>query len=71
MDRQGDGLAVYLGHDGDPDQAGATLLQHYSEERRVDRLVSLGSVTWLEAAPEDSITLYGRYQRGRPTSPGS
>ncbi|MDE2813117.1 MAG: hypothetical protein OXM01_08840 [Gemmatimonadota bacterium] len=58
VDRRGDGQAIYLGHDGDPDQAGATLLEHYSEEGRVDRLIRLGSVTWLEARPEDSITYF-------------
>ena len=38
--------------------AGATLLQHYSDEESIDRLVILGSVTWLEARPEDSITYF-------------
>ena len=58
VDRRGDGQAIYLGHDGDPNVAGATLLQHYSDEQRVDRLIILGSVTWLEPTPEESISYF-------------
>ena len=52
VDRQGNGQAIYLGHDGCPDQAGDALLQHYSEEERIDRLISRGYVTWLKPTPE-------------------
>ena len=38
VDRQGKGQAIYLGQNGDPDQAGARLLHHYSEEQTIDHL---------------------------------
>ena len=32
------------------------LLEHYSDEDRIDRLIRMGSVTWLEPTPEESGT---------------
>ena len=61
-DRQRNGQAIYPGHGGDPDQAGARLLQHYSDVERIDRLIGMGSVAWLETTPEESIT-YFRHRR--------
>ena len=61
VDRQGNGQAIYLGHDGCPDQAGDALLQHYSEEERIDRLIGRGYVTWLKPIPEASVTYHGDY----------
>ena len=61
VDRRGNGQAIYLGHDGCPDQAGDALLQHYSEEERIDRLISRGYVTWLKPTPEASVTYHSDY----------
>ncbi len=58
VDRQGNGRAIYLGHGGYPDQAGARLLQHYSDERTIHQLIGLGSVAWLETTPEETITYF-------------
>ena len=62
VDRQGSGRAIYLGHDGFPDTAGARLLRHYSEEQTINQLIRQGSVAWLETTPEESIT-YFRHRR--------
>ena len=56
----GDGLAIYLGHDGGPDWAGDILLNHYSEEASIDRLIELGAVVWLGSSPEECVS-YHRY----------
>ena len=58
VDRQGNGQAIYLGHDGFPDTAGARLLRQYSEEQTINQLIRLGSVAWLETSPEESITYF-------------
>ena len=55
VDRHGNGQAIYPGHGAYPDRAGAMLLQHYSDEERMARLIRLGSVAWLETTPEKSI----------------
>ena len=61
VDRRGNGQTIYLGHDGCPDQAGDALLQHYSGEEHIDRLISRGYVTWLEHTPEASVTYHSDY----------
>ena len=58
----GDGLAIYLGHDGGPEWVGDVLLNHYSEEASIARLVELGSVTWLHATPEQCISYHRHYR---------
>ena len=58
VDRQGDGQAIYLGHHGLPNQAGARLLRYYSEAEPIHRLIRLGAIVRLEPAPEESITYF-------------
>ena len=62
VDRQGAGQAIYLGHAGFPDQAGARLLQHYSDAEPIHRLIRLGAIARLEPSPEESIT-YSHHRR--------
>ena len=62
VDRQGAGQAIYLGHAGFPDQAGARPLQHYSNAKPIHRLIRLGAIARLEPSPEASIT-YSHHRR--------
>ena len=63
VDRQGNGQAIYLGHGCYPDDAGKMLLQHYSEEESIDRLISSGAITRLAPTPENSITYFRHYNQ--------
>ena len=66
VDRRGNGQAIYLGHDGCPDQAGdnaaATLLGRGAHRPAHP---SGRYVTWLKPTPEASVT-YFRRLRLRP-----
>ena len=61
VDPQGIGLAVYLGHRGEPDAAGPVLLEHYSEPDSIDRLIERGSIAWLAETPEQSVSYHRGY----------
>ena len=63
VDRQGNGQAIFLGHGCYPDDAGAMLLQHYSEEESIDRLIGSGAITRLAPTPENSITHFRHYNQ--------
>ena len=45
VDRQGNGRAIFLGHGCYPDDAGAMLLENYSDEEPIDRLIGSGAIT--------------------------
>ena len=57
-DRQGNGQAIYLGRGCYPDDAGAMLLEHYSDAELIDQLIRLGAITRLEPTPEASVTYF-------------
>ena len=56
--RQGNGQAIYLGHGCYPDDAGAMLRDHYSDEKLIDRLIGSGSIARLAPTPGNSITYF-------------
>ena len=47
VDRQGNVQAIYLGYGCYPDAAGAMLLDHYSDEELIDRLIGSGATARL------------------------
>ena len=53
VDRWGNGTAILCARGCFPDEAGAALLGHYSEESLIDGLIALGSIVWLEAEPKE------------------
>ena len=53
VDGWGNGTAILCARGCYPDEAGAALLGHYSEESLIDELIALGSVAWLEAEPKE------------------
>ena len=61
VDRQGNGQAIFLGHGCYPDDAGAMLLERYSDEEPIDRLIGSGAITRLAPTPENSITYFRHY----------
>ena len=63
VDGQGHGQAIYLGHGCYPDDAGAMLLERYSDEEPIDRLIGSGAITRLAPTPENSITYFRHYNQ--------
>ncbi len=63
VDRQGNGQAIFLGHGCYPDDAGAMLLERYSDEESIDRLIGSGAIARLAPTPENSITYFRHYNQ--------
>ena len=63
VDRQGNGHAIYLGRGCYPDDAGAMLLEHYSDAEPIDRLIGSGSIARLAPTPVNSITYFRHYHQ--------
>ena len=53
VDGQGNGKAILCARGCYPDEAGAALLEGYSDESLIDELIALGSIAWLEAEPNE------------------
>ena len=62
IDRDGNGLSIYLGHGCYPDDAGVILFEFYSDEKSVDKIIELGDVHNLDRTPDDSIFYHRDHQ---------
>ena len=63
VDRQGNGQAVHLRHDGTADAAGATLLDHYSDAEPIYRLIGSGAIARRAPTPGNSTTYFRHYNQ--------
>ena len=53
VDGRGNGKAILCARGCCPDEVGAGLLGHYSDECLIDELIALGSIAWLDTEPEE------------------
>lgn len=58
IERDGSGRHVYIGHSSYPHTTGKTLLQHYQDPDKVDRLLDLGAFGYIEPDPADILPYY-------------
>ena len=61
IERDGSGRYIQLGHGSYPDDAGAMLLEHYSEPDPVAALITAGAVCLLGTSVQDTTFYYLEY----------
>ena len=58
VDRNGNGRYIYLGHASHPIDSGQILLEHYQDPDKVDALLDLGSIPYVEPDLNDIMPYY-------------
>ena len=53
------GRYIYLSHASHPSESGSILLEHYQDPAKVDQLLDLGSIPYIEDEIEDIMPYYG------------
>ena len=57
VERDGSGRYIYLGHGSNPIDTDQVLLHHYQEPERIDALLNLGSIPYIEPEPDQIMAL--------------
>ena len=58
VDRRGNDQAIYLGRGCHPDDAGAMLLERYSDAELIDQLIRVGAIARLGPTPKETVTYF-------------